>query len=115
VAGRQETLYIAMGCFWGAERIMEAAGRRHDSGRPQGWVHNPTYERPALAGPATPDGARRLRPDRRAELILKASGRIRPTTLNRQGNDIGTAYRSAIFRRPGRRRRPSDARHFQVS
>ena len=97
-----EVLYIAMGCFWGAERIMwKLPGVVTTAvGYMGGFTPNPTYEEcctgrtghaetvlvaydPSVTSP---------------ELILKAFWENHdPTTPNRQGNDIGTAYRSAIF------------------
>ena len=100
-AGTQ-VLYVAMGCFWGAERIFwklpgvvtTAAGYMG------GYTPNPTYEEvctgrtghaeavliafdPSLSSP---------------ELLLKAFWENHdPTQGFRQGNDLGTQYRSAIY------------------
>jgi peptide-methionine (S)-S-oxide reductase len=97
-----EVLYVAMGCFWGAERIFwrlpgvvtTAAGYMG------GFTPNPTYEEvcsgrtghaeavliaydPSLTSP---------------ELLLKAFWENHdPTQGFRQGNDVGTQYRSAIY------------------
>ena len=97
-----EVLYIAMGCFWGAERIFwrlpgvvtTAAGYMG------GLTPNPTYEETCtgLTGHAETvlvayDPARTT-----PELLLKEFWENHdPTQGNRQGNDIGTAYRSAIY------------------
>jgi peptide-methionine (S)-S-oxide reductase len=97
-----EVLYVAMGCFWGVERIFwqlpgvvtTAAGYQG------GYTPNPTYDEtctgrtghtetvlvaydPALTGP---------------ELLLKAFWENHdPTQGYRQGNDRGTQYRSALY------------------
>ena len=97
-----EVLYVAMGCFWGVERIFwQLPGVvTTAAGYMGGFTPNPTYEEtctgrtghaetvlvaydPAVTSP---------------ELLLKAFWENHdPTTANRQGNDIGTAYRSAIY------------------
>jgi peptide-methionine (S)-S-oxide reductase len=97
-----EVLYLAMGCFWGAERIFwrlpgvvtTAAGYMG------GLTPNPTYEETCtgLTGHAETvlvayDPTRTT-----PELLLKEFWENHdPTQGNRQGNDIGTAYRSAIY------------------
>jgi peptide-methionine (S)-S-oxide reductase len=97
-----EVLYIAMGCFWGAERIFwQLPGVvTTAAGYMGGLTPNPTYEETCtgLTGHAETvlvayDPART-----NPELLLKAFWENHdPTQGNRQGNDIGTAYRSAIY------------------
>ncbi|MGE9808196.1 MULTISPECIES: peptide-methionine (S)-S-oxide reductase MsrA [unclassified Janibacter] len=100
-AGTQ-VLYVAMGCFWGSERIFwrlpgvvtTAAGYMG------GFTENPTYEE-VCTGRTGHTEAVLVAYDPAAttpELLLKAFWENHdPTTENRQGNDIGTQYRSAIY------------------
>ncbi|MFN8097151.1 MAG: peptide-methionine (S)-S-oxide reductase MsrA [Dermatophilaceae bacterium] len=97
-----EVLHVAMGCFWGAERIMwrlpgvvtTAAGYMG------GFTPNPTYEE-TCTGRTGHTETVLVAYDPAAttpELILKAFWENHdPTTADRQGNDVGTQYRSAIF------------------
>ena len=97
-----EVLYVAMGCFWGSERIFwQLPGVVTTAvGYQGGYTPNPTYEESTtgLTGHAETvlvayDPARTS-----PELLLKAFWENHdPTQGNRQGNDIGTAYRSAVF------------------
>jgi len=97
-----EVLYVAMGCFWGSERIFWSRPGVVTTavGYMGGFTPNPTYEESTtgLTGHAETvlvayDPARTT-----PELLLKAFWENHdPTQGNRQGNDIGTAYRSAIF------------------
>jgi len=97
-----EVLYVAMGCFWGAERIFwrlpgvvtTAAGYMG------GVTPNPTYEETCtgLTGHAETVLVAYDPEQTTAELLLKEFWENHdPTQGNRQGNDIGTAYRSAIY------------------
>jgi len=97
-----DTLVVGMGCFWGAERkFWQADGVYSTSvGYAGGYTENPTYEETCsgLTG--------------HTEVVLVAFDTARtsldamlrvfwenhdPTQGNRQGNDVGTQYRSAIY------------------
>ena len=104
VAGQQtEVAVLAGGCFWGVEEILRAVPGVLDTdvGYTGGWLENPTYHdtHDSKSGHAE---AIRVTFDPSVlsyeELLEKWFFRLHdPTTLNRQGNDIGTQYRSAIF------------------
>ncbi len=95
-------IHVAMGCFWGAERIMwrlpgvvtTAAGYMG------GTTSNPTYEQvcTGLTGHAETVLVA-YDPERISPALILASfwENHDPTTRNRQGNDVGTQYRSAVF------------------
>lgn len=90
--------YIAGGCFWGLEELVrtQPGVRATEAGYTGGENENPTYEN-------HPGHAEALEVTYDPEVtsfkqILDFFFQIHnPTTLNRQGNDIGTSYRSAIF------------------
>src|SRR3546814_9927343 len=50
-----EVLYVAMGCFWGAERIFWQIDGVHSTaaGYMGGWTKNPTYEETCKSGRAS--------------------------------------------------------------
>ena len=97
-----EVLYVAMGCFWGAERIFwrRPASSRTAAGYMGGYTPNPTYEETCtgLTGHAeavlVAYDPEQTTPRAAAQGVL---GEPRPDEANRQGNDVGTAYRSAIY------------------
>ena len=90
--------YFAGGCFWGLEELFRAQPGviSTDAGYTGGKNDNPTYEN-------HPGHAEAL------EIVYDPSLTSywklldfffqvhNPTTRNRQGNDVGTSYRSAIF------------------
>ena len=94
---------FGMGCFWGAERDVLADPRRRT--RPRSATRaaprpNPTYGRSARAAPATPRpcGSCSTRRRMRYEELLRVFWESHdPTQGMRQGNDVGTQYRSAIY------------------
>lgn len=99
---RSETATLAGGCFWCLEAVyqeMEGVSQV-ESGYTGGYAANPTYEE-VCSGTTGHTEAVRLRfdPDVTSYRdILEVFFAIHdPTTPNRQGNDIGTQYRSAIF------------------
>ncbi|TDR71603.1 peptide-methionine (S)-S-oxide reductase MsrA [Paludibacterium purpuratum] len=105
VAVTQEPLemaYLAGGCFWCLEAIFSSIGgvRQVISGYCGGQSPNPDYQ--AVCGGETGHAETvRIEFDPRVVsyiTLLEVFFSIHdPTTLNRQGHDIGTQYRSAIF------------------
>ncbi len=90
--------YLAGGCFWGLEDLVRAQPGVLETkvGYTGGENDNPTYQNHpghAEALEITYDEAKTS-----YLKILDYFFRIHdPTTLNRQGNDTGSSYRSAIF------------------
>jgi len=97
-----QVLYVAMGCFWGTERIFwrlpgvvaTAAGYQG------GYTPNPTYEEVCTGRTGHTEAVLVAYDPAKtsAEQLLKAFWENHDsTTANQQGNDIGTQYRSAIY------------------
>ncbi len=97
-----EQIVVGMGCFWGAERVFWQAEGVYTTavGYAGGYTPNPTYEEVCSAGTG------------HAEVVLAVfdpnvtsyDAMLRlfweghdPTQGMRQGNDVGTQYRSAIL------------------
>ena len=95
----REVAILAGGCFWGMEEILRGIDGVDDTevGYTGGSVANPTYE--VHTGHA--EAVRIIFDPEKlsyADLLEKWFFRMHdPTTKNRQGNDVGTSYRSAIF------------------
>jgi len=97
-----ETAIVAGGCFWCTEAVFrDVIGvSAVESGYIGGTVENPTYK--AVCSGATGHAeAIKVVYDPAvisyAEILDVFMATHDPTQLNRQGNDIGTQYRSAIF------------------
>ena len=89
---------LAGGCFWGMEELFRKLPGVLDTtvGYTGGSAANPTYESHAGHAEAIELVFDPARTTYRA--ILEFFFKIHdPTTKNRQGNDVGSAYRSAIF------------------
>ncbi len=97
-----EVMYVAMGCFWGVERIFWTLPGvvTTAAGYMGGYTPNPTYEETCTGRTGHAETVL-VAYDPTAttpELLLKAFWENHdPTQGNRQGNDVGTAYRSAVF------------------
>jgi peptide-methionine (S)-S-oxide reductase len=97
-----DTLVVGMGCFWGAERkFWQAPGVYSTAvGYAGGAKPDPTYKE--VCSGRTGHAEVVLVVFDRAKTSLEAMLRVfwenhDPTQGNRQGNDIGTQYRSAIY------------------
>jgi peptide-methionine (S)-S-oxide reductase len=97
-----ETATLANGCFWCSEAIFKRLKGIKSvlPGYSGGQVKNPSYEQ-VCSGRTGHAEAIQIKFDPKIidiEKILDIFWRTHdPTTLNRQGNDVGTQYRSAIF------------------
>ena len=93
-----QTITLAGGCFWGAEELFGSQTGVVDTevGYTGGQNDRPTYQ-------FHPGHAEALQISFDPEIISEDElydyfFRIHdPTTVNRQGNDVGSSYRSAIF------------------
>ena len=97
-----EVAVFGMGCFWGAERIFWRLDgvRTTAAGYAGGFTPNPTYDE-TCSGRTGHTEAVRVVFDPAVvpyERLLKEFWENHdPTTPNRQGNDVGTQYRSAVY------------------
>lgn len=98
-----EVAVLAGGCFWGVEEILRQVPGviATEVGYTGGWMKNPKYAdtHDSKSGHAE---AVRVTFDPSVlsyeELLERWFFQLHdPTTLNRQGNDVGSQYRSAIF------------------
>jgi peptide-methionine (S)-S-oxide reductase len=102
MSNRREIATLGAGCFWCVEAVFQQLKgvERVVSGYAGGQVEKPTY-RQVCTGTTGHAEAVQVTFDPEAisfEELLEVFWRTHdPTTLNRQGADVGTQYRSAIF------------------
>jgi peptide-methionine (S)-S-oxide reductase len=98
----EQVAVLAGGCFWCTEAVfLDVVGvGKVESGYTGGMVRNPTYKQ-VCGGDTGHAEAIRVTFDPEqlsyADLLDIFFATHDPTQLNRQGNDVGTQYRSAIF------------------
>lgn len=98
----QETITLAGGCFWCTEAVFLQLKGVHSvmSGYIGGHSENPTYREICGGQTGHAEGIKiTYDPDQISlhDLFDIFFATHDPTQLNRQGNDVGTQYRSAIF------------------
>ena len=99
---RSEQVIMAGGCFWCTEAVFQDVIGVHsvESGYLGGHVANPTYKQVCSGTTGHAEGIRVTFDPEVIDLatLLDIFFAIHdPTQLNRQGNDVGTQYRSAMF------------------
>lgn len=97
-----ETIIFGMGCFWGAERLFWEIPGVHVTavGYAGGHTPNPTYEEVCSGMTGHNEVVLVAYNPARVALgdLLKVFWESHdPTQVMRQGNDVGTQYRSAIY------------------
>ena len=102
MAGKTEEIYLGGGCFWCTEAVFqEVTGVTEvDSGYSGGSVDNPSYEEVCSGRTGHAEVVRvKFDPDiiTLREILEIFFDTHDPTTLNRQGHDVGEQYRSVIF------------------
>lgn len=100
--GNLETATLGGGCFWCTEAVFDNVQGVEDvvSGYSGGHISNPTYQQVCSETTGHAEVVQiKFNPDEISfkEILQIFFGTHDPTTLNRQGNDVGTSYRSAIF------------------
>lgn len=97
-----ETAILAGGCFWCTEAVFQSLTgvESVESGYIGGTLANPTYKQVCTGTTGHAEAIRvTFDPERigYGDLLDIFFATHDPTQLNRQGNDIGTQYRSALF------------------
>ncbi len=97
-----ETAIFAAGCFWGVQEYFSRIKGviKSEAGYTGGMIKNPTYEQVCTGKTGHAESVRvTFDPNVVSynKLLQHFWGLHDPTSLNRQGNDMGSQYRSAIF------------------
>jgi len=97
-----ETIVLGGGCFWCTEAVFDRVRGVLDveSGYSNGQVLNPSYEQVCTGRTGHAEVVKVVFDPEEISLheILEIFFVVHdPTTLNRQGNDVGTQYRSGIY------------------
>ena len=97
-----EKITLGSGCFWCTEAVYEQVKGviKVTSGYCNGHIENPTYEQVCDKTTGHTEACEiefdpnQVTVDELLEIFWQVHD---PTTLNRQGNDVGPQYRSAVF------------------
>lgn len=97
-----KTIYVAGGCFWGVEHFFKLNSKIDQTcvGYLNSTVSNPSYQL-VCTGKTNATEAVKLVFDNEnisiSEIVEELFQVIDPYSLNKQGNDIGTQYRTGIY------------------
>ncbi len=117
---KSETAYFAGGCFWGVEDVFEQTDGVIDavSGYMGGTVESPTYTQVCGHRTGHAETVKVVFDPARVpykQLLKVFFDNHDPTTLNRQGPDVGDSYRSAIFAAGAEQKKAADAYVAELS
>ncbi|MEP4079358.1 peptide-methionine (S)-S-oxide reductase MsrA [Haloferula sp.] len=109
-----EVVTLGAGCFWCIEAVYDQIDGVHSvtSGYMGGSVNNPTYEQICTGTTGHAEVVQVVfDPEKlKLEKLLEWFWALHdPTTLNRQGADVGTQYRSAIFYHTDEQKKAAEA------
>jgi len=95
-------IYLAGGCFWGVEKYLSLIGGVETTsvGYANGRTENPSYEEVCRNNTGHAEAVKVCYDPSRLSLVSLLDlfyDVIDPTSLNRQGADCGTQYRSGIY------------------
>ena len=102
VFGPQRDIWFAAGCFWGAQKFFKLVEGVEftEVGFCNGWVRNPSYEQVYTDQTGHAECVHvRYNPDvvSLKELVRLYFKIIDPLSLNKQGGDEGTRYRTGVY------------------
>lgn len=95
-------IYLAGGCFWGLEAYIKELNGVYstDVGYANGTLENPTYKIVCTGSTGHTETVKVLYDENvisLAKLLAYYFRVVDPTSLNKQGNDVGTQYRTGIY------------------
>lgn len=100
--GNLSEIYFAGGCFWGTEHFMKQIDgvKTTEVGYANGYTENPTYKQVCTGDTGFAETVKVSYDPQEVDLKLLLNlyfKTIDPTSLNRQGGDRGTQYRTGIY------------------
>lgn len=98
----KKTIYLAGGCFWGTDHLFSLVPGviETQAGYANSKVANPTYKEVCTGATNAAETVKVVYDDSKVSLtdLLKLYFKsIDPLSLNKQGNDVGTQYRTGIY------------------
>jgi peptide-methionine (S)-S-oxide reductase len=116
----KETAVFAGGCFWGIDAVFKHVKGVIEvtSGYAGGTVVNPSYEEVSSGATGHAESVRVVYDPSQvtyAQLLQVFFSSFDPTQLNRQGPDVGTQYRSAVFYLTDEQKKLADAYIAQLT
>lgn len=102
VVPNEKTIYVAGGCFWGVEAYFKqiAGILSTEVGYANGKTERPTYEQVCHEDTGHAETVKLVYDGHRIsleEIVLHLLRIIDPTSLNKQGGDVGTQYRTGVY------------------
>ena len=97
-----KTIFLAAGCFWGAQHYLKQINGvlETETGFANGHTENPTYEQVYTDSTGYAEAVRVVYDPEQISLrrlLQLYFDCIEPTSVNRQGDDSGTRYRTGIY------------------